>query len=369
MGRNYRHIAESLGSHIDWVATITLLCIGSFGLFLLLTINQAFFVQQVVFLIVGIMLLVGASLLHPAILWWLAPLGYVGSLIFLVITYLGPNVRGSHRWIVVAGQQLQPSEFVKPLLLLFFTWAITRFPPRQLKYIPLHIVLFLVPFLLVLKQPDLGTSVVYASFWLAMMLAGGLSLPLVIVCAVVFVFALPGVWNLLAPYQRDRITTFLSPGHDPAGAGYNALQAMIAVGSGQLFGRGLGRGTQSHLRFLPEHHTDFIFATLVEELGFVGGTLLIAGYAYLLWRVIRPLVRGSLTDAYPYIFTIGLFAMILTQIFINTGMNMGIIPITGITLPFVSYGGSSVLSLCLSFGLLWAIRGNEQGHALKYPKA
>lgn len=357
MGRNYRHSAKSVVSNIDWIATVTLFCIGAFGLFLLLTISQELFVAQLVFLIIGIVILVGGSLFHPAILWWLAPFGYIGSIFFLAISYFGPAVRGSQRWIIVAGQQLQPSEFVKPLLLLFFTWAITRFPPRQLKYIPFHIVLFLVPFLLVLKQPDLGTSIVYASFWLAMMLAGGLSLPLVVVSGVMVALSLPGIWNLLAPYQRDRITTFFNPALDPAGAGYNALQAMIAVGSGQLFGRGLGRGTQSHLRFLPENHTDFIFATLVEELGFVGGTLLIAGYAYLLWRVIQPLVSGSLTDAYPYIFTIGLFAMILTQIFINTGMNMGIIPITGITLPFVSYGGSSVLSLCLSFGLLWAIRG------------
>ncbi|KKT81436.1 hypothetical protein A2971_00045 [Candidatus Gottesmanbacteria bacterium RIFCSPLOWO2_01_FULL_46_21] len=348
MGRNYR---------IDWISTITLICIGLFGLFLLATINQTLFLQQLAFLIVGIALLIVVSVVHPAILWWLAPFGFIGSLFFLTITYVAPAVRGSHRWLSIGGLALQPSEFVKPILLLFFTWAITRFPPRQAKYIPLHIVLFLVPFLLVLKQPDLGTAVVYGSFWLAMMLAGGFSLPLVLACGTIFALSIPGLWNLLAPYQRDRITTFLSPGHDPAGAGYNAIQAMIAVGSGQLFGRGLGRGTQSHLRFLPEHHTDFIFATLVEELGFVGGALLIAGYAYLLWRVIRPLVRGSLTDAYPYIFTIGLFSMILTQIFINTGMNMGIIPITGITLPFVSYGGSSVLSLCLSFGLLWAIRG------------
>lgn len=344
-------------ARIDWVGAVTLTCIGLFGLFLLATISQGLFFQQLAFLIFGLLLLLATSMTDAVILWWLAPFAYVISLFFLLVTYLGPAIRGAHRWIVIAGVQLQPSEFVKPLMLLFFTWVISRYPPREVKYIPLHLVLFLIPFLLVLKQPDLGTALVYTCFWLAMMLAGGLSLPLVIISAVVFIFALPGVWQHLAPYQRDRITTFLNPALDPRGAGYNALQAMIAVGSGQLFGRGLGRGTQSHLRFLPEHHTDFIFASLVEELGFIGGALLIVGYAYLLWRVIAPLVGGSVTQAYPYIFTIGLFSMILSQVFINTGMNMGLIPITGITLPFVSYGGSSVLSLCLSFGLLWAIRG------------
>ena len=142
---------------------------------------------------------------------------------------------------------------------------------------------------------------------------------------------------------------------DPKGAGYNALQAMIAVGSGQWFGRGLGRGTQSHLRFLPEFHTDFIFATLIEELGFLGGSLLLFGYAFLLYRIIAPVIRGVITDTRVFIYSFGLFAMLLSQIFINAGMNMGLIPITGITLPFVSYGGSSILSTAISFGILWAI--------------
>jgi rod shape determining protein RodA len=166
---------------------------------------------------------------------------------------------------------------------------------------------------------------------------------------------LPFLWSHLAQYQQSRVLTFLNPALDPKGAGYNALQAMIAVGSGQWLGRGLGRGTQSRLRFLPEFHTDFIFATIVEELGFLGGTLLLAGYAFLLYRVIAPVLRGTVEDTRLFIYSFGLFAMLLSQIFINAGMNMGLIPITGITLPFVSYGGSSILSTAISFGILWAL--------------
>jgi rod shape determining protein RodA len=213
----------------------------------------------------------------------------------------------------------------------------------------------MIPFFLVFRQPDLGSSIVYASFWSAMLLAGGLPVWFLVTGVGLVAILLPFLWGHLAQYQKSRITTFLEPELDPKGAGYNALQSMIAVGSGQLFGRGLGRGTQSHLRFLPEFHTDFIFATLVEELGFFGGSLLIACYGILLLRVILPILHGIVTDARVFIFSFGLFAMLLTQIFINAGMNMGLIPITGITLPFVSYGGSSILSTAVSFGILWAI--------------
>jgi rod shape determining protein RodA len=158
----------------------------------------------------------------------------------------------------------------------------------------------------------------------------------------------------LEPFQKLRIITFLNPGFDPKGAGYNAFQSMIAVGSGQFFGRGLGNRTQSHFRFLPEYHTDFIFATLVEELGALGGTLVYLLYGLLLWRIIRILVRRVVVDDVTYFFSVGLFGMLLTQILINTGMNMGIIPITGITLPFISYGGSSILSICMSFGFFFS---------------
>ncbi len=342
--------------HFDWLTGVLLLCLGTFGLFLLLTINQALFVQQLFYFLLGLVLLVVFSRIDATLLWWFAPLGYVLANIFLALSFLGPSIRGATRWLVIGSAQLQPSELVKPLLLLAFARFLSQYSPRNIRYLPLHLGLFILPFLLVFRQPDLGSSLVYVSFWLAMLIGGGLSLIVVFGGGLVVGVMLPVIWQFLASYQRARVLTFLNPGLDPHGAGYNALQAMIAVGSGQLFGRGLGLGTQSHLRFLPEYHTDFIFATLVEELGFMGGVLLLGTYAALLWRIIEPLVRGLITRSFPFIYSVGLFTMMIVQIFINAGMNMGIIPITGITLPFVSYGGSSILSLSISFGLLWAIR-------------
>lgn len=353
---------------IDWITTLLLVCLGAFGLFVLLTVSRDLFFQQLAFFLVGLVLLALASRIDSGLLWWFAPYAYVIGCLFLASSYLGPSIRGATRWIFIGGVQLQPSEIVKPLFILAFARFVTDFSPRQLRNVPILLGLFLVPFLLVFRQPDLGTSLVYISSWFVMMLAGGLSVPLVAVAVAGFGTLLPLLWRVLAPFQRARIETFLNPALDPRGAGYNALQAMIAVGSGQWLGRGLGRGTQSHLRFLPEYHTDFIFATLVEELGFLGGAMLLIGYGYLLWRIIAPFLRGVEGKEFSFLFSVGLLGMILSQVVINTGMNMGLLPITGITLPFISYGGSSLLSLAISFGFLFALRrgaNEESGIAIE----
>lgn len=356
MGRTPFHIYNRKEWHIDWVILLCLVLLGLSGLFVLLTTSTGLFWQQLLFLAVGVVLIVILSQLDSIILWWFAPYGYVLSLLLLVATYFAPSIRGATRWIVIGGAQLQPSEMVKPLLLLAFARVITTYSPRSLRWIVLHGALLCVPVILVFKQPDLGTALVYGLSWFAMMVAGGLSIVFIVISIALFVLVTPLIWHALAQYQRGRIETFLNPALDPKGAGYNALQAMIAVGSGQVFGRGLGRGTQSHLRFLPEFHTDFIFATLVEELGFFGGASLLVLYAVLAWRLLVPHVRGNVQNSFLFFYTIGLFAILLAQVVINTGMNMGIIPVTGITLPLVSYGGSSILSLCIAFGFLFALR-------------
>lgn len=364
MGRIYGHSYRDVDEHqIDWVVLLSLFLLGLTGLFVLLTTNTGLFWQQFFFLVLGAVIIWVVSKLDAIILWWFAPYGYALSIILLIASYFGEPIRGSSRWIFIFGAQLQPSEIVKPLLILAFARMAVVYSARRWRFLPLHVLVFVVPFLLVFRQPDLGTSIVYAASWMSMMIAGGFPLILFALGGIGGVVGFPLFWKALASYQKARIFTFLNPATDPQGAGYNALQAMIAVGSGQLFGRGLGRGTQSHLRFLPEYHTDFIFATLVEELGFVGGFILLFLYGILLWQLIRPYVRGFIGNPFVFFYTIGLFGVLLTQVVINAGMNMGIIPVTGITLPFVSYGGSSILSLCVAFGFLLALRrqGNDNG--------
>lgn len=345
---------------IDWIDLVLFVMVGAFGLFILLSIDQALFVQQLGILVIALLIGSAVAMVDSTLLLWAAPFAYIASLFFLTLSYVGPTIRGATRWIIVGGVQLQPSELVKPTLLLAFAWAMKAFPPRTAKGFLVQCGLFIIPFLLVFRQPDLGSSIVYVVMWLSMMIAAGFPIRYVIIGFFTASLLLPIGWRGLHDYQQARIRTFVNPGVDPKGAGYNAIQAMIAVGSGQLFGRGLGRGTQSHLRFLPEYHTDFIFATLVEELGFFGGFILLVAYGSLLWRIVRPLVAGVITSAVPFVYSVGLFSMVITQIVINAGMNMGLVPITGITLPLVSYGGSSLLSLSVCYGILWALRHRER---------
>ena len=363
MGRSAFHIYQNDEHPVDWVILVSLLLLGLIGVFVLLTTSASLFWQQVFFLVIGGFLIWALSSLDPIILWWLAPYGYGISILLLIASYFGTPIRGASRWIFIFGAQLQPSEIVKPLLILAFARAIATYSPRQVKNIAILALLFAVPFLLVFRQPDLGTSIVYAAAWMSMMVAGGFPIIFIVAGIAIAAIGFPVFWHALKSYQKARVFTFLNPELDPHGAGYNALQAMIAVGSGGFFGRGLGRGTQSHLRFLPEYHTDFIFATLVEELGFLGGFTLVSLYSLLLWRLIQPHLKGSIGNPFVFFYTTGLFGVLLTQVVINAGMNMGIIPVTGITLPFVSYGGSSILSLCMAFGMLIALRrgGDSEG--------
>lgn len=347
-------VIEQVRSHI--VDIFLLLSLASFGLFLLLSISSSLFMQQLLYLGGAFVAMMLISFIDVSLLVWLAPFAYAVGIMLLLISYVGPVIRGARRWILIGSAQLQTSELAKPLFLLAYAWLIARLPPKTFRNVAIHAVVFFLPFLLVFKQPDLGTSLVYAASWLAMMIAGGFPIRSFIVLILVGSIFTPFLWGRLHDYQQARIQTFLNPALDPKGAGYNAVQSMIAVGSGQLFGRGLGRGTQSHLRFLPEFHTDFIFATLVEELGLAGGLLLLVFYGAILLRILLPLLRGTIDHIIPFVYAIGLAMMLLAQVFINAGMNMGIIPITGITLPFVSYGGSSLLSIAISFGFLWVLQ-------------
>ena len=346
--------------HLDIQLTFLLLGIGICGLGIIFTINTGLFYQQLLFFLVGGVLLILSASIDSMVLYFFSPVLYVIGIVFLSLSYLGPSIRGATRWIMVFGTQLQPSELVKPLMLLGLSYFISKYPPRSLKNIGIQIGLFLIPFLLIFRQPDLGSSIVYLAMWIGMLIAGGLPLIVFFGGILSFATAIPFLWHMLAGYQQSRIMTFLSPGSDPSGDGYNALQSMIAVGSGQLFGKGLGLGTQSHLRFLPEYHTDFIFGTLVEELGFVGGGVLLGLYACTLLLVCMPFLRQRISSSYIFIYASGLLFMMLSQILINAGMNMGIVPITGITLPLVSYGGSSLLSVMTSFGVFMALKRQPQ---------
>lgn len=277
----------------------------------------------------------------------------IGLLVF--VHFIGISALGAKRWINVGFFQLQPSEIAKLILIILLAKFFASRHDQQPTWgrILLSGAYVALPLGLVLTQPDLGTALIFIFVWLTMVIVSGAQFRQLATMVISAAVMLPLMWPFLKPYQRNRLLTFVNPSADPQGTGYNVLQAKIAVGSGEVFGKGLGQGTQSQLNFLPVQHTDFIFAALAEELGFVGTTLLILLYFVLLMRCIR--VARNARDAFGVYLAVGITSMMLFHVLINVGMNLSIMPVTGIPLPLVSLGGTSVLMVCISLGLLESI--------------
>ncbi len=284
---------------------------------------------------------------------WLIYGAVVGLLILTLV--IGTATNGSLSWIRFGSYRIQPSEFLKPALLFLIGIEVVQNPLRTTKNLLRFLLFAGIPIALVLLQPDLGTTLVAMSG-----LAGiyFFSMPskqftLFLTGAGISVVVLSWLF-LLQPYQKDRILTFVAPQNDPLGSGYNAQQAMIAVGSGTLWGRGFGNGIQSNLQFLPERQTDFLFATFGEETGFIGSSLLISLYAVLFFWIARVMVE--LDSQEKRLVALGIAAGLFAQTTINIGMNIGIMPITGVPLPLFSLGGSSLLATAGSLGIIESMR-------------
>lgn len=344
---------------VEWKILIPALVLCGFGAASISSVAPDLLSSQITFYIVGLILFFIFSQLDYQIYKPLGHLIYIGSIIALAATLIiGLESRGSTRWIEIGSFRLQFSEVLKPFLLVSFASVLTNFDGQKISKIALLLIYFALPLLLVFKQPDLGSTLVYAGALAVMVFLSGISLVRLALLSLLTSLLVPIGWIFLANYQKERILSFMTPNYDPQGSGYNAIQSVITVGSGMLFGRGLGRGTQSHLEFLPEHHTDFIFASISEELGFVGSSALIATYAFIVWQIFTTSVKTE--DQFGRLLTAGIGAMILVQSFVNIGMNIGMLPVTGITLPLVSYGGSSILSTFIALGIVANIRrGNS----------
>ena len=302
-------------------------------------------------------LAIGLSYFRPATFSELAWLGYAGGMVLLVLTLaLGAIGGGARSWLELGFIRIQPSEVMKPILVLVLARFYAHMPPRELAgwaAIWPAGVLIAPAILLILLQPDLGTAALIVLTTIAMMFVAGLPLRLFIGGLVATAVAIPIGFSLLLPHQQERVLIFLNPEQDPLGAGYHITQSMIAIGSGGLFGRGYLNGTQASGRFLPEPHTDFIFAAIAEEWGLVGGLVLIA----LFFLLLRWGMKVSL-DAkgrFERLAGAGLTLTIFFYIAINLMMVMGLAPVVGIPLPLVSHGGSAMLTVMICIGLLMAI--------------
>lgn len=283
----------------------------------------------------------------------------LGMLLFVEL--LGSVAGGSQRWINLGFMQLQPSEFMKPAIVLAVAQFYARLPVGEIRRwtaIWPALVMIGVPFVLVLVQPDLGTATMIAAGGVTIMFLAGIPLRLFIGAGVAGAAIVPIAFSFLHDYQQKRVLIFMDPESDPLGAGYHISQSKIAIGSGGLFGKGFLAGSQSHLDYLPEAHTDFVFATMAEEWGLVGGVLLIAGFALLFRWGIRVALRTQ--DRFARLVAAGLTTTIFFYVCINLMMVMGLAPVVGIPLPFMSYGGSSMLTVMLCIGIIMAVERSER---------
>jgi rod shape determining protein RodA len=286
-------------------------------------------------------------------------LGLVGALIF--VYFFGPVVRGSARWIDLGFFRLQPAEFAKLAMVVIMAkyLDVQGERLRNFRYIVLSWVYLAVPMFLILIEPDLGSSLVVFGIWFGMLFFSKMNKRHVLVLVALFALAAALAWSFgLHDYQKQRVYTFLDPSSDPQGQGYNVLQSIIAVGSGEIFGRGVGRGLQSQLDFLPERQTDFIFASTAEELGFVGSLVILGLYLVLFTRLIKTCQVAR--DDFGMYVSLGVFIMMLSQVVVNIGMNIGLMPVTGIPLPLMSLGGSSLITTLLSLGLVQSVVARQR---------
>lgn len=312
--------------------------------------------NQIIFLVVSLVAMFLAARMDYRAWSRLTPALYVLMLLSLILVLvLGKSALGATRWINLGFFQFQPSEFAKLVIIIVLAKYFSSNydfmdKPRHL-FISLAYVL--VPMALVLKQPDLGTALILGVIWVVMAVVARIRLSYLGAMAGAAAVAIPLIIPHLKAYQRARIEVFLNPTADKLGTGYNVVQSQIAVGSGQLYGRGLAAGSQSQLNFLPSQPTDFIFAVLSEKLGFIGGILVILIFVALLLRA--TVIAARAEDRFGMFVATGIVTMLLFHVFINIGMNVGLMPVTGIPLPFISYGGTSLMVSLIAIGLLESI--------------
>jgi rod shape determining protein RodA len=355
-------IDRRLLQNVDWMLLVTSACVVGLSALTLSSVSVGraggmVAVRQLAWFGVGLLALVVVASLDYRKLVRVAPLFYVLGLGALVSVFvLGRTVSGARRWLVLGSLSVQPAELFKLCFVLTAVWLLSSrwAQPVSGAVLAMALPLIAVPFVLIIKQPDLGTALLLFPVLIALLVAAGMRLKLLGGLGLAGISALPLVWFAMKDYQRERILVFLDPFRDPQGSAYNVIQAKIAIGSGQLVGKGFAGATQSRLAFLPERHTDFIFAVFAETWGFVGCLVLLTCYAVLLMRGFD--IAASAREPVGRLLALGATALLGVQVLVNVGMVAGLMPVVGVPLPLMSYGGSSMLVSLMALGLLLSVR-------------
>lgn len=333
-----------------WIIVIPILLLIFLSIFIIKSVAKEIFPTHLLYIIISLVLFYFFSRINFDIYISFSPYLYFLSIFFLVLTLIiGQVTRGAIRWIEIGPYSFQPSEIFRAFLILYFAKYAVLNEMKIKVFIKLMLIFFL-PFFLILIQPSLGVALITSFGFIGALLATSINKKYFIFGIFFMLLIIPMFWFVLAPYQKERIYTFLNPDLDPRGSGYNSIQSMISVGSGALLGRGLGQGSQTQLKFLPEKHTDFVFAAISEELGFLGSIVVLVLLFTIFWNLIGTMDKNSSTVG--RIYTSGVFVILFIQSIIHIGMNVGLLPVTGVPLPFVSAGGSSLIGTMLLISLV-----------------
>jgi len=351
-------------THIDMPLLVTMLLLAGFGLVVLFSAggqDPGLLQRQAARLAAGFAVLLLLAQVPPYLLrMWTPWLFAAGLLLLLAVLGLGVMGKGAQRWLSLGPIRFQPSEMMKLAVPMMIAWYLAEHPvpPRPGRIIA-AVVMIAVPAVLVARQPDLGTALLIAAAGFFVLYMAGLSLRLMLLGGLA---AIPAGWVLwqfgMRDYQRNRVLTFLDPERDPLGAGYHIIQSKIALGSGGVYGKGWLNGTQSHLEFLPERSTDFIFAVFGEEFGLIGALLLLALYLLLITRGLYITTRAQ--DTFSRLLAGSITLTFFVYVFVNTGMVSGLLPVAGVPLPLISYGGTSMVTLMAGFGILMSIHTHRR---------
>ncbi len=340
------------------LALLLLLCSGLLVLYSASGQDYAVVYRQAIRIGAGLAAMLSLSLVPPHLLRQWTPWLYIFGLVLLLITWVAGEGKGADRWLDLGVLRFQPSEVMKLAVPMMVAWYFhpRNLPPRLVESCS-ALVLLLAPALLIARQPDLGTALLIGTSGVITLFLAGLRWRFIVTGMALAAAAAPALWYVMHEYQRNRVRTFLSPESDPLGSGWNIIQSKIAVGSGGLMGKGWLQGTQSNLEFIPERHTDFILAVLAEEFGFLGVGLLLLLYVYITGRSIY--IASSAKDTYSRLLAGSLGFTFFVYVVVNCGMVSGMLPVVGVPLPLVSYGGTSIVTLLAGFGILMSIHGHR----------
>ena len=319
-----------------------------------------FFTKQIIFVVIGLGIMILLSFFNyrylknyslPVLFF------YFVSIALLLLTFYSRSVRGVNAWIVLGQFTFEPAELAKLMLIVLMAkyFSQRHVHINQFRHVLISGIYYGIPVLIILAQPDLGSAIIFSLIWISILTAIGINKKHFFLLIVLAVIASYGSWMfVLKPYQKDRLLTFVNPYNDPRGSGYNLIQSKIAIGSGYWFGNGLGKGSQATLGFLPESHNDFVLAATAEQFGFVGVGLVMAVILFIVYRILG--IGRAVISNFGKIFSIGMAVFILSHAIIGASVNIGLMPVTGIPFPFLSYGGSYLISIMSGFGILQSIK-------------